>query len=364
MLGFVKWFSFWSVAPPARGAGGIPTSPLCPPGPPIPPSNGRGIPPDPPCPGRGTSPCVSTDRVRIGHAIWFGPGPATNRVPGRARTLHGPGAGARTAARWPCRSGPLPYTPRINRRPGAGGGISCAEGDSGPPRDGREPSWARPCEASGALFLSNGGSGGGHETCTLWPPPAPFGYFPVWESTSSARRRTKPPTRNKFLAAGRKRAYLSFPVSQRVSPLRRRPIPCGWQGKALPYFFLFYGGFRLCGGDQRAFRSPFGNLRALCSKGVAQKNRFLVEGKGKTFLTSSRFTEGFASAEATKGLSDRPLETFGPFAAKGWRKKQIPCGRQEKSSSLLFPVSQGISHLRVRPGGFPLAPWTPSGMVP
>ena len=25
------------------------------------------------------------------------------------------------------------------------------EGDSGPPRDGREPSWARPCEASGAL---------------------------------------------------------------------------------------------------------------------------------------------------------------------------------------------------------------------
>ena len=97
------------------------------------------------------------------------------------------------------------------------------EGDSGPPGNGCEPSWARPCEASGALFLSNGGSGGGHETCTLWPPPAPFGYFPVMESTSSARRRTKPLTRNKFLAAGRKRAYLSFPVSQRVLPLRRRP---------------------------------------------------------------------------------------------------------------------------------------------
>ena len=90
----------------------------------------------------------------------------------------------------------LAITPRIHRRRGAGGGISCAEGDSGPPRDGREPSWARPCEASGALYLSNGGSGGGHETCTLWPPPAPFGYFPVWESTSSARRRAKPPTRN------------------------------------------------------------------------------------------------------------------------------------------------------------------------
>ena len=45
----------------------------------------------------------------------------------------------------------LAITPGIDRRPGAGGGISCAEGDSGPPRDGCEPSWARPCEASGAL---------------------------------------------------------------------------------------------------------------------------------------------------------------------------------------------------------------------
>ena len=53
------------------------------------------------------------------------------------------------------------------------------EGDSGPPRDGREPSWARPCEASGALLLSNGGTGGGQAACTLWPPPAPFGYFPA-----------------------------------------------------------------------------------------------------------------------------------------------------------------------------------------
>ena len=172
--------------------------------------------------------------------------------PYRARHLVWPGAsnqsgtGAGTHLAWlRCRGAfcytvalslrHLAITPRIDRRRGAGGGISCAEGDSGPPRDGREPSWARPCEASGALLLSNGGSGGGHETCTLWPPPAPFGYFPVMESTSSARRRTKPPTRN----------------------------------------------------------------------------RFLVEGKEKPFLTSSRFTEGFASAEATKGLSGRPLETFG-----------------------------------------------------
>ena len=129
----------------------------------------------------------------------------------------------------------LATTPGINRRPGAGGGISCAEGDSGPPRDGCKASWARPCEASGALLLSNGGSGGGHETCTLWPPPAAFGYFPMMESTSPARWRAKPPTRNKFLAEGRKRAYLSF----------------------------------------------------------------------------SRIAKDFASAEAARGLSDRPLDPFG-----------------------------------------------------
>ena len=80
--GFARGFFFWSEAPPARGAGGIPTSPLCPPGPPIPPSNGRGIPPDPPCTAAGTSPCFSTDRVRIGHALClpWGPQPIGDRI--------------------------------------------------------------------------------------------------------------------------------------------------------------------------------------------------------------------------------------------------------------------------------------------
>ena len=233
--------------------------------------------------------------------------------PYRARHLVWPGArnqsGAATDTHfaWPrCRGTycgkvvlpwrPLAYTPRITRCRGAGGGISCAEGDSGPPRDGREPSWTRPCEASGALLLSNGGSGGGHETCTLWPPPAPFGYFPVMESTSSARRRTKPLTRNRFLVEGKEKGLPSFScitenfasaeatrgLSDRpLDPFgallrqwegaRKKQISCGRQGKDLPYFFLFYGGFRLCGGDQRAFRSPFGNLRPFQQPSSLQK---------------------------------------------------------------------------------------------
>ena len=168
------------------------------------------------------------------------------------------------------------------------------EGDSGPPRDGREPSWARPCEASGALLLSNGGSGGGHETCTLWPPPAPFGYFPVMESTSSARRRTKPPTRNRFPVGGRKRAFLTFPVSQRVSPLRRRP-------KGFPI----------------ALWKPSAPMQRT---GFSTENGFFVEGEGKAFLAFSCFTEGFGSSEATRGLSHRPLDSFGGeplFASEG-----------------------------------------------
>ena len=114
-------------------------------------------------------------------------------------------------------------TPRIDRRHGAGGGISCAEGDSGPPRDGCEPSWARPCEASGALFLSNGGSGGGHETCALWPPPAPFGYFPA-RGKYLVRPQADETSHKELISCGRQgKAPPCFFVSLRVSPLRRRP---------------------------------------------------------------------------------------------------------------------------------------------
>ena len=94
----------------------------------------------------------------------------------------------------------------------------------------------------------------------------------------------KPPTRNKLLAAGRKRVYLSFP---------------------------YHKGFRLCGGDQRAFRSPFGNLRALCSKGVAQKTDSLWKAREKLFLAFSCLAGDFAPAGATRGLSARPLDPFG-----------------------------------------------------
>ena len=104
--------------------------------------------------------------------------------------------------------------------------------------------------------------------------------------------------------------YLVRPQADETS--RKKQISCGRQGKGLPCFSLFRRGFRLCGGDQRAFRSPFGNLRVpLQQKGVREEQLFCGrQGKEPSLL------EGFASAEATKGLSDRPLDPFGEFLSQ------------------------------------------------
>ena len=58
----------------------------------------------------------------------------------------------------------------------------------------------------------------------------------------------------------------SFPQAG-ISRLRARPegfaVALWTASHALPCYLIFIvaEGFRLCGGDQRAFRSPFGNLR-------------------------------------------------------------------------------------------------------
>ena len=113
------------------------------------------------------------------------------------------------------------------------------------------------------------------------------------------------------------RAFLAFPVLQGFAPagatrgLSDRPLdPFGahpyirgrnlsqgthslWRaGEKSFTFFLFLRGFRLCGGDQRAFRSPFGNLRRRCTKSTTN-NRFLMEGRGKERCPFFLFRRGF-----------------------------------------------------------------------
>ena len=139
-------------------------------------------------------------------------------------------------------------------------------------------------------FLATGGPGAAMPHAPFGRPRRPLGTFPRGESTSSARRRTKPPTRNRLFMDG-----------------KEKMLPC----------FSRFAGFRLCGGDQRAFRSPFGNLRPPCCgwKFPQEIRCFLA------FPVS----QGFASTEATKGLSGRPLETFGPYAADGNLHKNGLC---------------------------------------
>ena len=135
--------------------------------------------------------------------------------------------------------------------------------------------------------LATGGPGAATPHAPFGRPRRPLGTFPRGESTSSARRRAKPPTRNRFLAKGRKRVYLSFyritkdfASAEATKGLSDRPL------------------------------ETFGAL-LLERIGFVTKTRILVEGRGKTFLAFPCFTKGFASAEATRGLSARPLDPFG-----------------------------------------------------
>ena len=85
-----------------------------------------------------------------------------------------------------------------------------------------------------------------------------------------------------------------------------------------------------------------------------------MKGKERAFLVFSCFIEGFASAEATKGLSDRPLETFGPFAAsRNLYIKRFPCGRQEKGLPILPRIAKGFASAEATRGlsGRPLDPF-------
>ena len=159
--------------------------------------------------------------------------------------------------------------------------------------------------------------------------------------------------------------YLVRPQADETS--HKKQIPCGRQGKEPSLLFLFRRGFRLCGGDQGAFRSPPGPLRGptLEANGKAStKTGFFVGGKGKRPFLLFLFCGGFRLCGGDQGafrsppgpLRGPPLEANGK-AYKNW----ISCGRQGKDAFLAFPVSWRVSPLRRRPGGFPVAPLDPFG---
>ena len=107
--------------------------------------------------------------------------------------------------------------------------------------------------------------------------------------------------------------YLARPQAGETS--HKKQISCGRQRKGPSLLFLFWRGFRLCGGDQGAFRSPPGPLRGPSLYGWEKhptRNKSLAEGRKRAYLS--------------------------------------------------FPASQRVSPLRRRPKGFPIALWKPSAL--
>ena len=107
--------------------------------------------------------------------------------------------------------------------------------------------------------------------------------------------------------------YLVRPQADETS--HKKQLPCGRQETGLPFFSRIAKGFASAeatrGLSDRPL-DPFGAHPYMRGQNLPRETNFLQKaGKGSTFLF--RITKGFASAEATKGLSGRPLETFGPL---------------------------------------------------
>ena len=109
--------------------------------------------------------------------------------------------------------------------------------------------------------------------------------------------------------------------------------------------------FRLCGGDQRAFRSPFGNLRSFAANGPSTRNGFLVVGKGKAAYLLLFLQRVSPLRRRPKSF---PIALWKPSVlCCEWffHKKRISCGWQGKDC-LSLSVLQRVSPLRRRPGRF------------
>ena len=155
--------------------------------------------------------------------------------------------------------------------------------------------------------LATGGPGAAMRHAPFGRPRHPLGTFPCGKVP-------RPP------AGGRN-------LSQETNSLRQA-------GNGPNFLFPHHKGFRLCGGDQGAFRSPPGPLRGPSLYAWAKpptRNKLLAEGRKRPYLSFSRIAKDFASAEATKGLSGRPLETFGPLLRMGdsTRNRFLVAGRKK-----------------------------------
>ena len=160
VLGFAKWFFFWRVAPPARGAGGIPTSPLCPP-------------PDPLYPLQTAEGYPRTLLRRKEHFLLS----LHRQGPYRARTLHGTLAAARIATRCSCRNGLLPTLQGQTGAKEPGEGSAAPKATVALPGTDVNLSGRAPAGLAVHCCLATGGPGAAMRHAPFGRPRHPLGTF-------------------------------------------------------------------------------------------------------------------------------------------------------------------------------------------
>ena len=129
---------------------------------------------------------------------------------------------------------------------------------------------------------------------------------------------------------------ISYLFQQSLTQIPLDKTAC-WQGKELYFLFPFRRRFRLCGGDQRAFRSPFGNLRGTPfeANGGPQVNWFLVDGREGSFLAFLCFA-GFRLRGGDQRAFRSPFGNLrSPLLLKGTCKQFLVNGN-EREPSLRF----------------------------
>ena len=189
--------------------------------------------------------------------------------------------------------------------------------------------------------LATGGPGAAMRHAPFGRPRHPLGTFRVGKYLVRPQADRNLPQEAVFLRKAGKRAFLAFfritkafASAEATRGLSARPL------------------------------DPLGGPPIAGGQNLPQGTGFLWKAGKRAFLAFSRITKGFASAEATRGLSARPLDPFGGPPIAGGRNLPQETGflrKAGKRAYLVFPVSQKVSPLRRRPGGFPFAPWTPSG---
>ena len=132
--------------------------------------------------------------------------------------------------------------------------------------------------------------------------------------------------------------YLVRPQADETS--HKKQTSCDRQEKGLPFFSRIAKGFASAeatrGLSDRPL-DPFGAHPCMRGRNLPQETASLWQaGKGPTF--PSRIAKDFASAEATRGLSDRPLDPFGAHPCM--RGRNLP---QETAS--LWQAGKGLTFL-------------------